>query len=112
MNRIKELRKEKGLTQQDLAEEIYVHYRTIQRWENEHKIALDQAQLLADHFDVSVAYLLGYSDTTKDNKDFITISVKEYNELKNRSDALDGIIETLKDKKCESYFWRREINGR
>ncbi|HHX8596176.1 TPA: helix-turn-helix transcriptional regulator, partial [Streptococcus pyogenes] len=23
---------------------------------------------------------------------------------KNRSDALDGIIETLKDKKCESYF--------
>ncbi|HER1255508.1 TPA: helix-turn-helix transcriptional regulator, partial [Streptococcus pyogenes] len=48
MNRIKELRKEKGLTQQDLAEEIYVHYRTIQRWENEHKIALDQAQLLAD----------------------------------------------------------------
>ncbi|HHJ9697392.1 TPA: XRE family transcriptional regulator, partial [Streptococcus pyogenes] len=25
-------------------------------------------------------------------------------ELKNRSDALDGIIETLKDKKCESYF--------
>ncbi|QXF27074.1 hypothetical protein VB13_06295 [Streptococcus pyogenes] len=104
MNRIKELRKEKGLTQQDLAEEIYVHYRTIQRWENEHKIALDQAQLLADHFDVSVAYLLGYSDTTKDNKDFITISVKEYNELKNRSDALDGIIETLKDKKCESYF--------
>ncbi|HHJ8410830.1 TPA: XRE family transcriptional regulator, partial [Streptococcus pyogenes] len=43
-------------------------------------------------------------DTTKDNKDFITISVKEYNELKNRSDALDGIIETLKDKKCESYF--------
>ncbi|NBA50127.1 helix-turn-helix domain-containing protein, partial [Streptococcus pyogenes] len=25
MNRIKELRKEKGLTQQDLAEEIYVH---------------------------------------------------------------------------------------
>ncbi|HER4389949.1 TPA: XRE family transcriptional regulator, partial [Streptococcus pyogenes] len=62
------------------------------------------AQLLADHFDVSVAYLLGYSDTTKDNKDFITISVKEYNELKNRSDVLDGIIETLKDKKCESYF--------
>lgn len=48
MNRIKELRKEKGLTQQDLAEEIYVHYRTIQRWENKHKIALDQAQLLAD----------------------------------------------------------------
>ncbi|HHJ9697338.1 TPA: XRE family transcriptional regulator, partial [Streptococcus pyogenes] len=25
-------------------------------------------------------------------------------ELKNRSDVLDGIIETLKDKKCESYF--------
>ncbi|HHJ8114587.1 TPA: XRE family transcriptional regulator, partial [Streptococcus pyogenes] len=23
---------------------------------------------------------------------------------KNRSDVLDGIIETLKDKKCESYF--------
>ncbi|MFP7764331.1 XRE family transcriptional regulator [Streptococcus pyogenes] len=74
------------------------------RWENsENTIKSDKAKELAKYFNVSVAYLLGYSDTTKDNKDFITISVKEYNELKKQSDVLDGVIETLKDKRSTSY---------
>ncbi|WP_303973780.1 helix-turn-helix domain-containing protein [Streptococcus merionis] len=63
MNRLKELRKEKGLTQQALADEIGVHFRTLQNWENEKaEIKSDKAQTLADYFGVSVAYLLGYSD--------------------------------------------------
>ena len=34
MNRLKELRKEKKLTQKELAEETDIPYRTLQRWEN------------------------------------------------------------------------------
>lgn len=33
-NKLKELRKDKGLSQQALAEQIGVHYRTLQNWEN------------------------------------------------------------------------------
>ncbi|EFV98396.1 DNA-binding helix-turn-helix protein [Streptococcus agalactiae ATCC 13813] len=63
MNRLKELRKEKGLTQQGLADDIGVHFRTLQNWENgKADIKSDKAQALADYFNVSVGYLLGYSD--------------------------------------------------
>ncbi|HEM6303528.1 TPA: helix-turn-helix transcriptional regulator [Streptococcus suis] len=63
MNRLKELRKEKKLTQEELASEIGVSKITILRWENgERQIKPDKAQALADYFGVSVGYLLGYSD--------------------------------------------------
>nr|DAQ64286.1 MAG TPA: Helix-turn-helix XRE-family like protein [Caudoviricetes sp.] len=61
MNRLKQLRKEKGLTQQELSEVIAVSYRTIQNWENrESQIKTNKASQLADYFGVSVGYLLGY----------------------------------------------------
>lgn len=63
MNRLKELRQEKKLSQKELAENIGVHYRTLQNWENgESQIKPDKAQQLADYFGVSVGYLLGYSE--------------------------------------------------
>lgn len=62
MIRLKELRKEKGLTQEELAHEIGVSKITVLRWENEERqIKPDKAQALADYFEVSVGYLLGYS---------------------------------------------------
>ena len=62
MNRLKELRKEKKLTQKELAEETDIPYRTLQRWENgETDIKSDKAQELADYFGVHVPFLLGYS---------------------------------------------------
>ena len=61
MNRLKQLRKEKGLTQQELSEVIAVSHRTIQNWENgESQIKSNKASQLADYFGVSVGYLLGY----------------------------------------------------
>lgn len=63
MNRLKQLRKEKGLTQNKLAKEISVHYRTLQNWENNKgQIKPEKLQQLAEYFEVSDAYLLGYSD--------------------------------------------------
>ena len=63
MNRLKELRKEKKLTQKELAEKTDIPYRTLQRWENgETDIKSEKANELAKLFNVSVSYLLGYSD--------------------------------------------------
>ena len=63
MNRLKELRKQKGLTQQGLADKISVSKITVLRWENEERqIKPEKAQQLADFFGVSVGYLLGYSE--------------------------------------------------
>ncbi len=63
MNRLKELRKQKGLTQQGLADEISVSKITVLRWENEERqIKPEKAQQLADFFGVSVGYLLGYEE--------------------------------------------------
>ena len=63
MSRLKELRQEKKLTQQELAKEIEVSKLTILNWEKgEHQIKSEKAQQLADIFGVSVGYLLGYED--------------------------------------------------
>ncbi|HEM4051343.1 TPA: helix-turn-helix transcriptional regulator [Streptococcus suis] len=65
MNRLKILRKEKGDTQDQVAEVAGVSKRSYIYWENgERQIKPDKAQKLANHFKVSVGYLLGYSDDT------------------------------------------------
>lgn len=63
MNRLKKLRRAKKLTQKELAEETDIPYRTLQRWENgESQIKPEKAEKLANFFDVSIGYLLGYDD--------------------------------------------------
>ncbi|MGW8382207.1 helix-turn-helix domain-containing protein [Streptococcus parasuis] len=68
-NRLKTLRKEKGDNQSVIASLLGVNVKTVSRWEKgENEIKLAQANMLANHFGVSVEYLLGYSDfrTAKD----------------------------------------------
>ncbi|MFH0357936.1 helix-turn-helix transcriptional regulator [Streptococcus sp. A27] len=85
MNRLKILRKEKGLSQQALAKEIGVSYRTLQNWENGvNTIKPDKAQALADHFGVPVGYLLGYED--KSEKPLFTV---DYSMLRTITDIND-----------------------
>lgn len=61
MNRLKELRKENDLTQDELSKIIGVNLRTLQKWENgESSIRKKNAEKLAENFGVSVGYLLGY----------------------------------------------------
>ena len=63
MNRLKELRQEKKLTQQELADIAEVSKRTYIYWENgESQIKPDKAQKLADYFGVDVGFLLGYNE--------------------------------------------------
>ena len=78
MNRLKELRKEKKLTQKELADKINVSKITVLRWENgERQIKPDKAQQLADFFGVSVGYLLGYSDKVNAKAKLLDIIISD-----------------------------------
>lgn len=102
MNRLKELRKEKSLSQKALANELGVHYRTLQNWENgESNIKPEKAEELAKIFNVSVAYLLGYSeyenflDITKDflNNDSDDDNDPEYIKLQEETNEREERLE-------------------
>lgn len=76
MNKLKELRKDKGLSQKALSKETGVPLRTLQSWENrESQIKPEKAQQLADYFGVSVGYLLGYSDS-KSPQDYVETQIQ------------------------------------
>ncbi|SJZ49436.1 Helix-turn-helix domain-containing protein [Pilibacter termitis] len=61
MNRLKELRKEKGLTFKKLAQDTGISSKQLSRYEKEEQEPKRETwEKLADYFGVSVAYLLGY----------------------------------------------------
>lgn len=65
MNRLKELRELRKITRVELAEKIGVTKLTILNWEHgTHEIKGSNAKKLAEYFNVSVPYLLGYDTLT------------------------------------------------
>ena len=65
-NRIKELRKEFGLSQVDLAARMEVTKQTISNWENENiQPSVDMLVGLANVFNVTTDYLLGLDDVPR-----------------------------------------------
>lgn len=82
MNRLKELRKEKKLTQKVVAEIFGITQRTWRRWECwESQIKTDTLKELADYFEVTEGYLLGYNNNRLSNNQ------KKFHEF---YDGLDG----------------------
>ena len=76
MNRLKQLRKEKGGTQQEVADEIGVTKRAYIYWENEEsQIKTKKASQLADYFGVSVGYLLGYEPESEQVSNYQKIKI-------------------------------------
>ena len=64
--RLKAIRKSRGITQKQLAQDIGASERGIQSYEiGERKPAFDQLIALADYFDVSLDYLVGRSDVAE-----------------------------------------------
>lgn len=58
--RLRELRKEKGLTQAELAQVVHTNQSQYGKYENgKTKLSLDNAKILADFFGVSIPYILG-----------------------------------------------------
>ena len=109
MNRLKELRKDKNKSQKEIAELLKVNEKTISRWEKgERPIKTDKAQLLADHFGVSVGYLLGYDEADQMNNlvnnelENLTQKLNQYREQydvlkKVLSDKLQYLDKTLRE---------------
>lgn len=61
--RLKALRKEKGLTQQDVADRLGVNKQTVSGYERGvRKPDFERLDALAELFDVSIAYLVGSQD--------------------------------------------------
>ena len=61
--RVLELRKEKGLTQNQIAKALNVSQRTISFWEKgERECDLQQLIKIAEFFEVSTDYILGFAE--------------------------------------------------
>lgn len=88
-NIIKNLRKEKGLTQAQLAESLKLDQTAISKWENGKAVPDTQMLIrLADFFDVSTDYLLGlstlyYPDRINTTVDLLSPNEKELLEIFN-----------------------------
>ena len=82
--KLQELRKKKGLTQEELADKLYVSRTAVSKWESGQccpDIALLPA--LADFFEVSIDELMGYkpqqnSETTQIDTQAISNSIDNY----------------------------------
>lgn len=62
-NRLKKLRKEKGLTQADLAKVLNTNQSQYGKYENgKTNLSIENAKILAEYFGVSTPYLLGLDD--------------------------------------------------
>ena len=97
MNRLKELRKEKKLSQKEMADTFQVSKRTVLYWESgEKQIKPNKAQLLADYFRVSVGYLLGYSDDNREAKSVEKLESVYVEFLGNITSISDIDLEDLK----------------
>lgn len=85
MNRLKQLRKSKGMTQQELADLVGVTKRTIIHWEKYGFSSADKLQKLAGTFGVSISYLLDY-DTNNTFSELIN-KVNEWADERNLKQA-------------------------
>lgn len=65
LNRVAEIRKEHGLTQQELADKLYVDKRTISRIENGAYLTLENLIRISTVFRVSLDYIMLRSNNKK-----------------------------------------------
>ena len=83
-DRIKQLRKKKGVSQSQLAEAIGVKKNTVSTWERgTRKPDFAALKLLSEYFEISLEYLLGTSDEeetrfkpSQEDLDFYALSAK------------------------------------
>lgn len=114
MNRLKELRQEKKLTQQEIANKIGVTKRTYIYWEKgERQIKPDKAQQLANIFGVSVGYLLGYDEVPKELIDELELQLDnvltptEKEDLENNPELRNHYLSIVRNRLL--YNQRKEI---
>ena len=74
MNRLAQLRKEKGYTQDRVAKELGIKVRTYRSYESgDRGIDSDKITLFSDYFGVSADYLLGRSDNRNEEEEIADV---------------------------------------
>ena len=114
MTRIKELRKKKKVTQQEVAEAIGITRRGFQKWENgESQIKSNNAKQLADYFGVSVGYLLGNDEVPKNlieelelQLDYV-LTQTEKEDLENNPELKNHYLSIVRDRLLNNQ--RKEV---
>ncbi|MBQ3496855.1 MAG: helix-turn-helix transcriptional regulator, partial [Oscillospiraceae bacterium] len=98
--RLKQLRKERGLTQEILENELHYSHSTISDWENEKKEIVPSPKTfvdLANYYAVDIDYLFGTSDVkSKDNQNIagaLRLSIESIEKLRG-----DGQLAALVDR--------------
>jgi len=94
---LKNLRKQRGLTQEQLAETIGVSCQAVSKWEtNSSYPDISLLVIIANYFDVSVDYLLGH-DTSKQNEEIKNVCNQANDLFKNGNylQAIPLLRETL-----------------
>lgn len=106
-NRITELRRSNGISQEKLAEELNVTQASVSLYENGSNIPPDILVSIAKYFDVTLEYLLKLSDD-RYNIPIDAISDTEYNILltyrklpQRQRDLVDKLIKTVNDRTVE-----------
>lgn len=100
--RVKELRVDKNLTQQELANSFYLNKSSISRYEKDKQIPeLETLEKLSDYFEVSLDYLLGKSDI-KNPEEAIKLNTSNSISTKGLSDENIKLINTMIEQlKCQ-----------
>ena len=114
MNRLKELRKKKGISQKEFSKEHNIPLRTLQSWENgESQFKADRGQQLAEYFDVSLNYLLGFDD--EPHKSMYDLAQQNPEDFPSDEDDLQDITpQGLVDASSENnkrYFYIENITN-
>ena len=98
-NRVKELRKERNLRQEELASRVNISQQTVSRIENgENALAADVLIALSKYFGVSVDYILCLTDSRRGESQI------EFNEILERNYSLCRRYEQLERKNQELIF--------
>ena len=106
-NRVKELRKERSLRQEELAGRINISQQTVSRIENgDNALAADILMSLANYFGVSIDYILYRSDSRRGEESRV-----EFDEIQERNYNLCRRYEQLNRKNQELIFHLTEELG-
>ncbi len=98
MNKLKELREERGLLQREVAEQLQVKRTTYCAWENnDNQIDFENLKKLADFYNVSIDYILGY-EPTEHNMSVVNNALKFAQDIGLTDEKIQNMTPRQKDK--------------
>lgn len=107
IKKLRELRKQKGITQEKLAEELDISRSKVSSWEtNKREMSITEAIKLADLYDVSLDNLFERNNINE--KEYIKVSDKFISNgkisLKEKATIIELIKESLKNKNIDELY--------